>query len=102
MFKRIATALLVFGMAAIGPPAEAQTSCGQRDKIIAKLQLTYGESRAGAGLNGTSSIIEVWASAETGTWTILMSRPDGISCVMASGENWEHLPLTAAITGAPA
>jgi hypothetical protein len=102
MFKRIATATLVFGTVAMAPPAEAQVSCGQRDKIVSKLELTYGESRTGAGLNGSTSIVEIWASAKTGTWTILMSRPDGISCVMASGESWETIPLTAVVTGAPA
>ncbi|MFQ5624238.1 MAG: hypothetical protein ACE5FS_12690 [Paracoccaceae bacterium] len=102
MFKRIATASLIFGMAAAAPPAAAQVSCAQREKIVLKLEKTYGESRTGSGLNGNSSMIEIWASAKTGTWTILMTRPDGISCVMATGQAWEDVPLAAASADAPA
>lgn len=36
--------------------------------------------------------IEVYASPD-GTWTIVTTRPDGMSCLMAAGQAWETLPL---------
>ncbi len=29
-------------------------------------------------------------TAETGTWTILMTKPGARTCVMSIGEGWEH------------
>jgi len=29
------------------------------------------------------------ASEETRTWTVLLTRPDGISCAVAAGRGWE-------------
>ena len=35
-------------------------------------------------------MIEVYSSDETGTWTILVTRPDGTSCLLAAGQRWEQ------------
>ncbi len=90
MYKRILTTLvLILGMAAIGPPeAQAQMACGTRDSVVAKLGDRYGEVRRGGGLAGPTAIFEIWASEATGTWTILKTMPDGMSCVMAVGDGW--------------
>ncbi len=91
MYKRIlTTSALILGMAAIGPPeAQAQSACGARDSVVAKLGEKYGEIRRGGGLAGPTAIFEVWASEATGTWTILMTSPDGMACVMAAGDVWQ-------------
>jgi hypothetical protein len=33
-------------------------------------------------------LLEVFATGSGSTWTIVMTRPDGTSCVVASGEAW--------------
>ena len=38
--------------------------------------------------NGT--VLEVLASNK-GSWTIILTKPDGMSCVVASGEAWEQV-----------
>ena len=90
MYKRIlTTSALIFGMAAIGPPdAQAQMACGTRDSVVAKLGEKYGEVRRGGGLTGSTAIFEIWASEATGTWTILKTTPDGLTCIMAVGDDW--------------
>lgn len=89
MFKRITSAALVFGMAALAPPlAAAQAVCAPRESVVAQLQEKYGEVRRGAGLQDGAAVIELWSSPRTGSWTIIMSRPSGVSCVMAAGEAW--------------
>lgn len=89
---RILTGLTV--MAALAPAAlHAQSNCATRDTVVQKLESGYGEVFAGGGIQNASSIFEVWFSEEKGTWTILMTRADGTSCIMASGTNWlESLP----------
>ena len=36
-------------------------------------------------------MVEVYASSETGTWTIVVSNTAGLSCVVAAGEAFENL-----------
>ncbi len=100
MFKRIATAALIFGMTALAPPlaapATAQTLCAPREAIIERLSTTFGEIKIGVGLQGQTAIYEVWTSETTGSWTILQTRPNGVTCIMAAGEIWrtsDKVPL---------
>ncbi|MEM6891208.1 MAG: hypothetical protein AAF636_24210 [Pseudomonadota bacterium] len=66
----------------------AQAACADRDDLVANLETRYGEEFAGGGLQNAKQILEVWFSEEKGTWTVLMTRADGRSCIMASGTNW--------------
>ena len=79
--------------------AQAQMACGTRDAVVAKLDKGYGEVRRGKGLAGSTAIFEVWASKKTGTWTILKTTPNGLTCIVALGDNW-HDELVAIGTGA--
>ena len=66
----------------------AQTNCAARDMVVQKLESGYGEAFAGGGLQNGTRVFEVWFSEDKGTWTILMTQADGMSCIMASGTNW--------------
>ena len=102
MFKRIFAAALVFGAAALAPPmAIAQSAnaipaqanraaCGPRAQVTEHLAQRFGETRRGAGLVSARQIFEIWRSDETGSWTILMTRADGVSCIVAAGSAWHN------------
>ncbi len=93
MFKRIAASALVFGMVATAPPVSAQpTTCGPRDRIVGQLSEKYGEIRQGAGLRSATQILEVWSSKKTGSWSVLITDSNGVSCIMAAGQNWVENP----------
>lgn len=70
--------------------AQAQR-CGERTAIIEKLTKTYGESRQSMGLAANNAVIETFASEETGTWTIVVTGTNGLTCLVASGQAYEHL-----------
>lgn len=90
MFKAILTAsALILGVTAIPPPGVAQTICMKRDALVLQLTRQYGELRRATGLGSAQALIEVWVSHDTGSWTILMTRPDGTSCIMAAGDAWQ-------------
>ena len=95
---RIATALgAVFATIALaGVPAAAQTACGDHNQITDRLATNYSESRVGYGLDGDGRMVELFASGQ-GSWTILVTFPDGRTCLMAAGEDWE--PAMLAVTG---
>ncbi len=101
MTRTIIIAALILGMA--GPPvAQAQMVCGTRDVVVGKLDKIYGEVRRGGGLAGPTAIIEIWVSEATGTWTILKTTPNGLTCIMAVGDNWQDDATVKRVAGAPA
>lgn len=96
---RIATALLLMtGMAA---PAAAQHVCASRDALMQSLADDFKEAPAALGISDGGNVVELLTSGEGGTWTILMTTPDGTSCVIATGQQWEPLPQQVAL-GEPA
>jgi hypothetical protein len=71
-------------------PAMAQQQCAPREAALALLADRFNESRVGMGVANGSMVVEVFAS-ESGSWTITVTRPDAITCMIASGEMWETL-----------
>jgi hypothetical protein len=43
------------------------------------------------GLGANNAVVEVFASAETGTWTITVTSVQGLTCLVASGQAFETL-----------
>jgi len=90
MFKRLLGLSLIFGMAATAPPAFAST-CGVREDVIHQLENKYSEQLTGGGLqNGQSAqtVVEIWSSKETGTFTVLLTHANGVSCIMTAGTDF--------------
>lgn len=84
-----AAPVLAATLVAAAQPAVAQGApCAPRERIVAQLESKYGETRRGVGLQSRGAVTEIYASEKTGTWTILVTRPDGTSCAVAAGEAW--------------
>ncbi len=64
--------------------------CAARDDIVRYLESRYGETLMGAGRQSPNAIMELYVS-ETGSWTVIVTRPDGTSCPIAVGEDWRQL-----------
>ena len=86
--KMILTVGAVLMASVVATPAFAQMVCGNHADIEKRLQTGYQEVRTGVGLAGNGGLIELYTS-EKGTFTIVLTRPNGMSCLMAVGENWE-------------
>lgn len=87
---------LVRGVAAIGlalsapQPAPAETrTCAAHEQVVERLAERYGETLQSMGMHSSNGLLEVYASEETGTWTILVTSPDGTACLLAAGQMWE-------------
>ena len=79
--------------------AQQQQNCGPRPAVIAALKDRFGESVQSMGINN-GVVFEMWANVETGTWTILMTLPDGMSCIPADGNGFERIDSEVSPTGA--
>ncbi|MEM1362679.1 MAG: hypothetical protein AAGF94_13340 [Pseudomonadota bacterium] len=71
--------------------ATARTHCADRDSIVGKLESGYGETRQSIGLGANNSLVEIFASDQTGTWSITVTTPGGQTCLVASGQAFESL-----------
>lgn len=94
--------LILYSAALVGllsSQAIAQNNCAQRDKVVDRLASKYGESRQSVGLGANNTMIEVFASDETGTWTITATNARGITCLLASGQAFEALAEALPATG---
>lgn len=90
----LATTILV----PVGASAQTQ-NCGNRDLVVDRLTTKYGESRQSIGMAPQGRVVEVFASVETGTWTITITMPNGITCLVASGQSFETLDEEVAPAG---
>lgn len=66
-------------------------NCAPRGVVIERLADRYGEARQSIGLDGQGRAVEVFANIETGSWTITVTLPNGLSCLSASGHAFEAL-----------
>ncbi len=69
-------------------------NCAAHDDVVTRLATAYGETRHSIGLAADNSVVEVFASDETGTWTITVTTADGTTCLVASGQAFEDMAAT--------
>jgi hypothetical protein len=79
-------------LALLAMPAHAQQQCGPRAQLVAKLAEKYGETQRTMGyVSGgpaITAVMETYANDDTGSWTIILAKPDGSACMLASGGGW--------------
>ena len=80
----------LLALAAEQVAAQTAQNCAPRDVVVTRLAEGYGESRQAIGLGANNQIVEVFASDESGTWTITVTLPNGITCLVASGQAFEE------------
>lgn len=79
-----------------------QGQCAPRDRVVAHLAAKYSETRRSVGLAANNMVLEVFASEETGSWTITVTSAQGITCLVASGQNFQAVQDDPPATGSPA
>lgn len=78
-------------MALWSMPVQAQQQqppCASRADFLNHLSTKYREAPVAMGLTANGGLLEVVASKD-GSWTIIVTTPNGMSCGVASGLSWE-------------
>ena len=91
-----AATLLLTGLAGAASPAAAQPLCAQRSEVAAQLRSRHAETPVALGIAANGGVVEVFSAGDGSTWTLVITMPDGTSCMLAVGEAWENLPRVAA------
>ena len=92
-----ATASVALMLAAAPAAAQMSRNCADRERVVTRLAETFGETRQSIGLGANNQVMEVYASLETGTWTITVTMPNGMTCLIAAGQSYEPLAEEKAI-----
>ncbi|MGB0507269.1 MAG: hypothetical protein ACPGGK_13835 [Pikeienuella sp.] len=93
-FNSVASFIIV--ATACGSIANAQGQqnqfCAQRTQLVKQLENSHGERQQNIGLQQNAGVIETFANTDTGTWTIFITLPSGVSCLIAAGEAFQPVP----------
>jgi hypothetical protein len=77
------------------PGAAVAPGCHSRSDLTEMLHRKFAEQPAALGLQSDGRLVEVFVADDGISWTIVVTRPDGWSCIVAVGESWESLPEVA-------
>ena len=95
MVKRSAVvfALALIALAAPSGIAEetVKSSCESRETVLSFLSQQYSEAPVAMGVAKNGGLVEVLTSGAGSTFTIIVTTPNGQTCMVAAGEGWESL-----------
>ena len=92
VYRLVASIILAVGMVTTAQAAEV---CAPRDFMLKVLDEKYHQVPVAMGLDAGGAMLEIVASVD-GAWTLLSTKPDGVSCLNGTGTHWE---LVEVITG---
>jgi hypothetical protein len=72
--------------------APARVPCHDANEIAKQLGSKYDEAPVAFGLQSNGHLLQIYASEDKGTWTVVSTSPAGVSCIVAAGKRWESLP----------
>lgn len=73
--------------------AQAAGVCAKREDLVKALANQYQETRKSVGVTANVNFVEIFSS-KSGTWTIIVTRPTGLSCIIATGDGWDDSDAT--------
>ena len=86
----VAGSIIAATALAVSAPAAAQPKgCGDRAEMVAHLAKKYQEQPTAFGLQSDGKVVEIFSSKDSGSWTILISTPNGTSCLASTGHAWQ-------------
>lgn len=84
--------LLTFVLASWPSIVQGQILCYPREVMVMVLSDKYGEVSIARGIHHQGPVIEIYASAETTSWSLVATNAQGVSCLLGSGESWHPVP----------
>jgi hypothetical protein len=70
--------------------ASTQSACLPHGKLVDLLDGRYSEQRVAVGLESNGRLFEIFAADDGSTWTMVVTTPNGASCVVAAGLEWQE------------
>jgi len=71
---------------------QQRAACDRRADVLKHLSAKYAEAPVAIGLANNGGVLEVLSSPKGASWTMIITMPNGPTCFVAAGENWEAVP----------
>lgn len=84
-------------LATASSAAAQQPLCTERSEVVNQLSSQYSEAPVAMGIANNGGVVEILSSKTGTSWTIILTMPNGVTCMIAAGENWESLPAMTSI-----
>ena len=83
------TLAIAFGVVSSTSAFAEHIPCRPYEEFAGKLLQQFGEVPIGSGIAESGAPMTFFASPD-GTWTALLTKPDGESCLAAAGRDWKE------------
>jgi hypothetical protein len=84
-------------VAVVALPGQAEGACVERDWLVAELAAQHREKPVAQGQIADGAMLEILASPDGKTWTLLVTEPQGLTCTLVEGRDWHTLPPLVAL-----
>ena len=89
---KLAAVVAAVSLFSIVSVANAATQCAGHDAVAKTLNTKFKEARRVMGVVNAKAVMEIFMSPQ-GTWTVLVTDTTGTSCIIATGEEWQEVPI---------
>ena len=89
MLRVFGASLLALALPLGANTARADPACASHEAVSNQLEQRYAEVPIAMGLENNGKLVQVFASADGVSWTLVLTQPDGTSCIAASGRYWQ-------------
>ncbi len=77
---------MLWPLEAVGQPV-----CNPRANVLERLAEKYQEAPVAVGIANSGALVEVLTTSDGRTWSIIVTRSDGWTCLVAAGEGWRRI-----------
>lgn len=72
---------------------ERPAACFKRSDLIVYLADQFKETPSVVAVTDAGMLLEVFSSKQGATWTMAVTTPAGLTCLMATGQDWQSVPI---------
>lgn len=81
---------LTLSLVGAGPAEAAAPNVCMKSADLENVLGKHKEAPAAIGVASNGSLLQVFTTADGATWSIVMTDPRGISCIVAIGKDWDQ------------
>lgn len=95
----LAVSAVALAAAVTSHPVSAQQqqapACVKRTELLSHLSNKFQEAPVAMGVADNGALLEVFSTTDGATWTVALTMPSGVTCLVATGQSWENVPRMA-------
>ena len=87
MKKMLVASAIIAAVQLGGTTSVSAAQCAERGYVVNQLKVRFGETFK-RSRSQNDAVLELFASRKNDSWTLILTLPKGLSCMVASGEGY--------------